>query len=120
MGGWLMLATITQSTLTVRVLLLHLTIARGGTVVGVIGSLLVVVAVVASAWAIGHAVGTSERVFHAIGRSKWRWLVAMVVLLMAGDASASAVTLYYLVRVRPRLNEAAGNRTATRVHHGER
>jgi len=115
-----MLATITQSTLTVRLLLVHWSVARGGAIVGLLGSLLVGAALVTSAWAIGHAVGTSERVFHAIGRSKWRWLVAMVVLLMAGDATATAVALYYLVRVRPRLNEAAGNRTATRVHHGER
>ena len=120
MGGWLMLATITQSTLTVRVLLLHLTIARGGTIVGVIGSLLVVVAVVASAWAMGHAVGTPERVFHSIGRSKWRWVVAMVVLLAAGDATALVVALYYLTRVRPRLNDVVGARPTSHTQDDER
>ena len=115
-----MLATITRSTLTIRVLLLHLTIARGGTIVGVVGSLLVAVALVASAWAIGHAVGTPERVFQAIGRSKWRWVVAMVVLLAAGDATAIVVTLYYLTRVRPRLNDVVGTRATPRTQRDKR
>ena len=115
-----MLATITQSTLTVRVLLLHLTVARGGTVVGVIVLLLVVVAVVASAWAIGHAVGTPERAFHAIGRSKWRWVVTMVVLLAAGDVTAMVVALYYLTRVRARLNDVVGTRPTARTQDDER
>ncbi len=115
-----MLATITQSTLTIRLLLVHLTVARGGAIVGLIGSLLVVAVLVTSAWAIGHAVGTPERVFQAIGRSKWRWVVAMVVLLVAGDATATVVALYYLIRVRPRLNDVTGNRPASRVHRDER
>ncbi|MHB8334998.1 MAG: DUF2516 family protein [Acidimicrobiales bacterium] len=115
-----MLATITQSTLTIRLLLVHVTVARGGAIIELIGSLLVVVALVTSAWAIGHAVGTPERMFEAIGRSKWRWVVAMVVLLAAGDATATVVVLYYLIRVRPRLNDVAGNRPASRAHHDER
>lgn len=107
-----MLATMAQSTLTVRILFVHVTIAHGGAMVGLVGSLLVGVALIVSAWALGHAVGTPGLVFTSVGRAKWHWVVAMIVLLTAADATGLLVALYYLIWIRPRLNDASG---ATRV-----
>ncbi len=107
-----MLATMAQSTLTVRMLFVHVTIARGGAVVDLAGSLLVAAALIVSAWALGHAVGTPGLVFASVGRAKWHWVAAMIVLLAAADATGLLVALYYLIRIRPRLNDAGA---ATRV-----
>lgn len=108
-----MLVVIAASTITLRVLFGTWTIAHGGAAVGLVGSLLVASVLVVSAWAIGHAVGTPSRDFHAIGRTKWRWVAAMVASLAVGDVIALAIVLYYVLRVRPRLNDVANLRRAT-------
>ena len=95
------------TTLTIRLLGETYTLARGGAVVGLVGSLLVSTVLVTSAWALGHAVGTPGSVFQSIGRSKALWLTAMLVLLAGGDAVTIVVVFYYLLRVRTQLNDAA-------------
>ncbi len=102
------------TTLTIRLLGETYTLARGGAVVGLVGSLLIATVLIASAWAIGHAVGTPSSVFQSIGRSKGLWLTAMLVLVAGGDAVTIVVVFYYLLRVRAQLNVAARTRSPLR------
>ncbi len=102
------------TTLTIRLLGETYTLARGGAVVGLVGSLLIATVLIASAWSIGHAVGTPGSVFQSIGRSKGLWLTAMLVLVAGGDAVTIVVVFYYLLRVRAQLNVAARTRSPLR------
>ncbi len=84
----------------------------GGEYLGLLGSLLIATTLVTLAWALASVVGTPSATFAQLGRRKWRWVAALVVLASMGDATAALVALYYLIRVRPRVNEA------TRVRRG--
>ena len=66
--------------------------------------LLVLVATVLPAWAIGHAVGTRRFTFSALGRSK-AWVTWLVLLFVFGDFAGFLLAIYYLTKVRPQLNE---------------
>ena len=82
-----------------------ITIARGGGDVSTVGSVLVVVALVVLAWALGHAVGTPAWAYAEVGRTKWHWVLAMTALTLANDTTVVILALYFLIRVRPCLND---------------
>lgn len=71
---------------------------------------LAITAVVVPIWAIAHAVSTPRSTFSSIGRSKTRWVAWLIVLFLLGDVTGFFVALYYVIRVRPRLNEVAFTR----------
>jgi hypothetical protein len=91
------------STLAIRIFWFHVTLLHGAGLPSLIAVVLVVVAVVFPAWAIGHAVGTPESTFNSLGRSKGRWIGWMVALFVLGDISGLLLAIYYLVRVRPQI-----------------
>lgn len=94
---------IALSTISLRVLWFHVTLLHGQSPPTLVSVVLVSVAIVVPAWAIGHAVGTPSANFTTIGRSKFRWIGWMVALFLLGDFLSLLVAIYYLIRVRPQL-----------------
>jgi hypothetical protein len=92
------------STVSVRLLGHEFVVARGGLSATITLMFLLLVGILLPAWAIFHASRTPKSAFTSLGRSKGRWMASMIILFLLGDASFLLVPLYYLVRVRPRLN----------------
>ena len=99
------IVVIALSTISLRVLWFHLTVLHGQSPPALVSVVLVSVAIVVPAWAIGHAVGTPSENFTTIGRSKFRWIGWMVALFLLGDFLSLLVAIYYLIRVRPQLRK---------------
>ena len=99
------MALLATTSIVIQLLGVHLALITGGGAVATAGSVLVVVVVVL-AWAFGHLVGTPAWAFADVGRAKWHWVLAMTLLFLATDTTIVVVALYYLARVRPRLNDA--------------
>jgi hypothetical protein len=95
------------STIAIRILWFHVTLLHGQSPPTLVAIALVSVAVIAPAWAIGHAVGTPNATFTSIGRSKARWIGWMLALFLIGDFLSLLVAVYYLLRVRPQIRHAA-------------
>lgn len=70
----------------------------------------VLAAVIAPAWAIGHAVGTSRSDFEQLGRSKRAWVGWLTVLFLAGDLLGLILAAYYLIVIRPQVNDVETRR----------
>ena len=100
------MAGLATTSIVIQFLGVHVTVITGGGAVATTGSVLVAVIVVVLAWAFGHLVGTPAWAFADVGRAKWHWVLAMTLLFLATDTTIVIVALYYLVRVRPRLNDA--------------
>ena len=100
------MAGLATTSIVIQFLGVHFTIVRGGDGAATAGSVLIAVVLVVLAWAFGHLVGTPAWAFADVGRAKWHWVLAMTLLVIASDTTIVFVALYYLARVRPRLNEA--------------
>ncbi len=106
------MALLATTSIFIQLLGVHVTVITGGEAVATVGSVLIAVIVVMLAWAFGHLVGTPAWAFADVGRVKWHWVLAMTLLFIATDTTILILALYYLTRVRPRLN-AAMRRDAT-------
>jgi hypothetical protein len=99
--------TLASSSVGLRILFFRVTIVHGVLVPTVVGAVLLVAAFFIPAWAVGHPVGTPAATFRTLDRSKRRWVGWMIALFVLGDVSGLLLAVYYLARIRPRLNAVA-------------
>jgi hypothetical protein len=93
-----------DSTVWIRLFGHHIVVAHGGSFSTIAEIALLPLAIMLPAWALIHASRTPKSAFTSLGRSKGRWIVLMIIVFIAGDASLLLIPIYYVIRVRPQLN----------------
>ena len=99
------MATITGTTFWFRLFGFHVAFRQGGMFAIIAFVALIVMGIIFPVWAIGHAFIIPKSVFRSLGRSKVRWIGSMIALFLLGDLSVLLLAVYYLVRIRPQLDE---------------
>lgn len=92
-----------NTTASMRLFGHHFVVAHGGSTTIAL-ALMFFIGLWLPGWSLINAIRTPKSVFRSIGRSKVLWVVALVIVFLVADASLVLVSLYYLLRVRPQLN----------------